>query len=87
MHSQLVLTNAHGQSPLLGLVSCHKAAVHILVEPGVVAGGQVRHNGGKLDGSLNACPVKQEIMKLVGRCFTPVPLKQLGSMAVGVAYA
>lgn len=59
MHSQLVLTNAHGHSPLLGLISCHKAAVHILVKPGVVAGGQVRHNSGKLDGPLKACPVNR----------------------------
>ena len=56
MHSELVLTNAHGQSPLLGLISCHEAAVYVLVEPGVMTGGQVRHNSGKLDGPLNACP-------------------------------
>ena len=59
MHSQLVLGNAHGESPLLSLLSCHEAAIHILVEPGVVAGGQVRDNSGKLDGPLNPCPASQ----------------------------
>ena len=57
VHSQLVFANTHGQSPLLGLLCCHKAAVHILVEPGVMAGGQVCHNSGKLDGPLDPCPV------------------------------
>ena len=59
MHSQLVLGNAHGKCPLLGLLSCHEAAVYILVEPGVMAGGQVCHNSGKLDGPLNPCPASQ----------------------------
>lgn len=93
MHSQLVLANAHGQSPLLGLVSCHKAAVHVLVEPGVMASGEVRHHSGKLDGPLNACPVNQEMMKSVGcrcsqcqsRCSSPVSEMQLGRTAEGVA--
>lgn len=63
MHSQLVLADTHGQRPLLGLLCGHKAAVYVLVEPGVVTGGQVCHNRGKLDGPLDPCPVKQEMLE------------------------
>lgn len=56
MHCDLVLAYAHLQSACLGLLGGHKAAVHILVEPGVVAGGQVRHHRGKLYVPLQACP-------------------------------
>lgn len=60
VHSDLVLTYAHGESPLLGLLCGHKAAVHIFVKPGVVAGGEVCHDSGKLDGPLDACPAGRQ---------------------------
>ena len=58
VHCDFVLPHTHCQRPLLGFLCCHKAAVHILVEPGVVAGSQVCHYGGKLDGPLDASPVE-----------------------------
>ena len=56
MHHHLVLPDAHVKRTLLGLLCCHKAAVHILVEPGVVACREVCDHSGKLDGPLNPRP-------------------------------
>ena len=58
MHCDLVFGHSHGKCPLLGFLCCHKAPVHILVEPGVMTCCEVCHYCCKFDVFLSASPAK-----------------------------